>query len=90
MADLVSELREMADHLWDVEHRINVDDDAKTLTAAGDEIERLNALVLDACKVFDHYDLPEHAFHYRRALLGLELAKAIARGEAPATTGRPT
>lgn len=32
------------------------------------EIERLRALIEDGCKVFDHYDLPEHAFHYRRAL----------------------
>lgn len=35
---------------------------------AADEIERLTALILDACDVFSHYDLPEHAFHYRRAL----------------------
>lgn len=32
------------------------------------ENDRLRTLMLDACKVFDHYDLPEHAFHYRRAL----------------------
>jgi hypothetical protein len=32
------------------------------------EIERLRALILDACDVFAHYDLPEHAFHYRREL----------------------
>jgi hypothetical protein len=32
------------------------------------EIERLRAQIEDACKVFDHYDLPEHAFHYRRRL----------------------
>lgn len=32
------------------------------------EIERLRALILDGCAVFEHYDLPEHAFHYRRAL----------------------
>lgn len=31
------------------------------------EIDRLRALIDDACDVFDHYDLPEHAFHYRRA-----------------------
>lgn len=36
---------------------------------AGAEIERLRALIEDACKVFDHYDLPEHAFHYRRKLV---------------------
>lgn len=35
---------------------------------AADEIERLRALILDACMVFDHYDLPEHAFHYRRTV----------------------
>lgn len=33
------------------------------------EYERLRALIEDGCKVFEHYDLPEHAFHYRRALL---------------------
>jgi hypothetical protein len=43
------------------------------------ENARLHALVLDACKVFEHYDLPEHAFHYRRAILGLSEAKATAR-----------
>lgn len=32
------------------------------------EIERLRAMIEDACKVFDHYDLPEHAFHYRREI----------------------
>lgn len=47
---------------------------------AADEIDRLRALVLDACKVFDHYDLPEQAFHYRRDILGLEQAKKIAAG----------
>jgi hypothetical protein len=35
---------------------------------AADEIERLRALVLDGCAVFAAYDLPEHAFHYRRLL----------------------
>ncbi len=29
---------------------------------------RLRAEFEDACKVFDHYDLPEHALHYRRRL----------------------
>lgn len=47
------------------------------------EAERLRALLLDACQVFDKYDLPEHAFHYRREVLGLEQAKKIARGEQP-------
>lgn len=32
------------------------------------EAARLRAMILDACEVFDHYDLPEHAFHYRREL----------------------
>jgi len=32
------------------------------------EIERLRAIVLDACEVLNHYGLPEHAFHYRRVL----------------------
>jgi organic radical activating enzyme len=33
-----------------------------------DEIERLRGLLDDACVVFDHYELPEHALHFRRAL----------------------
>lgn len=40
-------------------------DENKRLSA---EIDRLRALILDGCTVFNHYDLPEHAFHYRRAL----------------------
>jgi regulator of replication initiation timing len=32
------------------------------------ENERLRALLLDACGIFDHYDLPEHALHYRRKI----------------------
>jgi hypothetical protein len=32
------------------------------------EIERLRNMVEDACRVFEHYDLPEHALHYRREL----------------------
>jgi hypothetical protein len=32
------------------------------------ENERLRAEIEDACKVLEHYDLPEHAFHYRRRL----------------------
>ena len=35
---------------------------------AADEIERLRAIILDACQVLEHYDLPEHAFHYQRVL----------------------
>ena len=31
-------------------------------------IRWLRELLLDACEVFEHYDLPEHALHYRRAL----------------------
>lgn len=32
------------------------------------ENERLRAMILDACQVFERYDLPEHALHYRRAI----------------------
>lgn len=32
------------------------------------ENARLRALIQNSCWVFEHYDLPEHAFHYRRAL----------------------
>ena len=46
---------------------------------AAEEIERLLALVLDACEAFDLYDLPHQAFHYRREVLGLDAAKKIAR-----------
>ena len=38
------------------------------IPALREENERLLALIEDACKVFDHYDLPEHAFHYRREI----------------------
>jgi hypothetical protein len=38
------------------------------MLAAAAEIERLQGLLDDACVVFDHYELPEHALHYRRAL----------------------
>ena len=34
-----------------------------------EETERLRKLIEAACQVFDHYDLPEHAFHYRRKVL---------------------
>ena len=41
---------------------------ARDLLDAAAEIARLRSMMEDACKVFDHYDLPEHAFHYRRQL----------------------
>jgi hypothetical protein len=44
------------------------------------EVERLRGLLLDACKVFDHYDLPEHSLHYRRKL-GPPTAYAEAKAE---------
>jgi hypothetical protein len=44
---------------------------------AADEIERLRAAIEDGCKVFEHYDLPEHAFHYRRAALGMTPKEAL-------------
>jgi hypothetical protein len=40
------------------------------LTELTDEIERLRAIVRDACEVLRRYDLPEHAFHYERVLAG--------------------
>jgi hypothetical protein len=46
------------------------------------ENERLQKLLLDACVVFDHYDLPEHSVHYRREIVGLEAAKQIGRARA--------
>lgn len=42
------------------------------------ENDRLRLLILDACGVFEHYDLPEHAFHYRRELdKGLPTAEDV-------------
>jgi hypothetical protein len=41
-------------------------EDQKTIRELRDELKRLRDALEDACKVFDHYDLPEHAFHYRR------------------------
>ena len=32
------------------------------------EVDRLKTMILDACRVLDLYDLPEHAHHYRREL----------------------
>lgn len=52
----------------------------KDVVALRAEVQRLQALILDACKAFERYDLPEHAFHYRRAVLGLDKAKELARG----------
>lgn len=40
----------------------------RQLAAALAENARLRALIADACVVFEHYDLPEHAFHYRRTV----------------------
>lgn len=71
-----NELRDAASQLHGFPYTKNC------LERAAVEIERLNALMLDACKVLDHYDLPEHALHYRRDILGLEQAKKVARGEA--------
>jgi hypothetical protein len=48
------------------------------LREAAGEIERLRNQIKDACKVFDRYELHEHAFHYRRAALGLSARSALA------------
>jgi hypothetical protein len=48
------------------------------LVTAVEDNERLRALILDACCVFERYDLPEQAFHYRRIMLGKEQAVAMA------------
>lgn len=40
----------------------------KSIMTLENENERLRALIEDACNVFTHYDLPEHALHYRRAV----------------------
>lgn len=42
-----------------------------------DEIKWLQAQIEDACQVFDHYDLPEHAFHYRRELVRRSATKGM-------------
>jgi hypothetical protein len=56
-------LRAELERLRDVNNRLANDVEEEHV-----EVERLRALVLDACEVLVHYDLPEHAFHYRRAL----------------------
>jgi hypothetical protein len=53
---------------------------ARDLLDAAAEIARLRSMIEDACKAFDHYDLPEHAFHYRRQL-NARSAIASAKGE---------
>lgn len=53
------------------------------LEQAADENDRLRAIIDDACEVLEHYDLPEHAFHYRRVLEG-----KVALTRAPAPTGK--
>lgn len=57
---IARDLREMAEHLWDVEHRINIDDDAKTLLAAADVLAlhqraaAAPAVSADICTIIDH------------------------------------
>jgi hypothetical protein len=58
------------------ESRHDCNDVSEELAEAKKEIERLRAMIEDACKVFDHYDLPEHAFHYRRAIADEQLPHA--------------
>lgn len=70
------------DRLLALSKKLRSSKDSHLVEYAAGEIERLRRQVLDACKVFDHYDLPEHAFHYRRDILGLEQAKTIARDPA--------
>ena len=65
-ADAIERLRAHNTVLCDNQH-----DHVRYCTKIHDleaEIERLRALILDGCAVFEHYDLPEHALHYRRAL----------------------
>ena len=71
MADIVERLR-----LSVTKGHEPTDEDA---IAAAAEIEWLREQIEDACKVFDHYDLPEHALHYRRLL----------ERRAAALTGKP-
>jgi len=78
MTDIVERLRDLADVTKS--HPYNWEGTRRLVGEAADEIERLRAMVLDACEVFDFYELPQQSFHYRRAILGLEEAKKIARG----------
>jgi hypothetical protein len=71
-ADLVARLREDAGN-WCERTGVTVELERE----AADEIERLRAAIEDGCKVFEHYDLPEHAFHYRRAALGMTPKEAL-------------
>lgn len=59
-------VREAADTIEELAR--NIDGSVRIAAEALKEVERLKALILDGCKVFEHYDLPEHALHYRRAL----------------------
>lgn len=51
-------------------------------------IVRLRAQIEDACKAFEHYDLPEHALHYRRVALGMTAKQALGFDEQ--STREPT
>lgn len=55
------------------------------LEQAADENDLLRAIIDDVCEVLEHYDLPEHAFHYRRVLEG-----KVALRRTPSPTGKQT
>lgn len=66
MTDIAKELRDMhAMAANSCDPQFN-----RAILKAAAEIERLRAIVEDACEVLRHYDLPEHAFHYQRVLQG--------------------
>lgn len=58
----------MIDHLKHMAQTRPAGHDREAAAWAVNEIERLRAIVNDACEVLRHYDLPEHAFHYERVL----------------------
>jgi hypothetical protein len=54
--DIVERLRDLSDNLWNVEYRIHVDEDAKTILEAADEIARLRAALVEYDKLRDELD----------------------------------
>lgn len=78
MADLLDDMRKVVKLNGDTYSSAEV---IGMVSRAADEIEGLQAQIEDACKVFEHYDLPEHALHYRRVALGMSASAALAHDE---------
>jgi len=77
MSDAISDMRhEIVRQRHEIRHlraendRLRADMETlhNSLNKCEADNERLMAMVEDACKVLDHYDLSEHAWHYRNEL----------------------